>query len=148
MVVPDEPDWAPLERAAVEWLCGGFMAMEEAQLRNGAYVRCYKHRDTRRSLHLDADLDAYVYSYDPRRPGASGKYERVSVHEAFARVVLLPQFEDGWIARGQFDRPWRVNEDGGEIEPAEDDCCSPSSFELLMAEECWERRNLDLAQDE
>src|SRR5687768_9686952 len=101
---PDPPDWEPLEREVVRWLCGQFMAMGEVVLKNGAHVHCYKHIDTRRSLHITADGEAYLYSFDPNKPGRSGRYERVSVEEAFSRVVLLPQFEHGWMAGDRWAR--------------------------------------------
>lgn len=138
----DEPNWDPLQRAAIEWACGPFMAMEEVLLRNGARVWCYKHSRTRRSLHLAEDLEAYLFSYDPRRPGTSGCYERVSLDEAFGRVLLQPQFESGWLAHRAFDRPWQVDEDGVEIEPLEDDRGFITGFEERMADERWTELNV------
>lgn len=137
-VVPDEPNWDPLERAVVRWLAGRFMAMGEVVLNDGAHVCCYKHCDTRRSLHLDADLNAYLYSFDDRSR-APGWYERVSLDEALSLVVLQPEFEDGWIERGRFDRPWRVDEEGNEVERDEDDIPPVTYWEVRMAEEAWQR---------
>lgn len=145
VVVPDEPNWDPLQRAVEHWLCGQFMAMHEVELRNGAHVHCYKNRETRRSLHLDSDLDAYLFSYDHRRPSDSGRYERVSLEEAFGRVVLLPQFEDGWVARGGWDRAWDTcdyDDENGLLQA--EDSYAPTGIELGIAEERWERLNLRL----
>lgn len=134
---PGTPNWQPLERAAVRWLCGPFMAMGEVQLKNGAYVHCYKHADTRRSLHLTADgEEAYLYSFDARRPERSGRYERVSVEEAFARVVLLPQFEHGWMAGERWARGPVFDPSDPEGEGTEPDYYW-SAFTEHMAEEEW-----------
>lgn len=62
--IPEKPNWEPLERAVVQWLAGQFMAMHEVELKNRAHVCCYKHIDTRGSLHLDPDLNAFLYSFD------------------------------------------------------------------------------------
>jgi hypothetical protein len=141
-VLPDEPNWEPLRRAASEWLLGQFMAMFEVDLKIGKRVCCYKHVDTRRSLHVDEELNVFVYCFDERRPEREGHYERVSLDEAFALVLLQPEFVDGWIERGRFDRPSRVDELGEEIYDEDEDEDEPyyvSRFEERMAIERWGR---------
>lgn len=149
-VLPDEPNWEPLRRAAAEWLLGQFMAMHEVDLKIGKRVCCYKHVDTRRSLHIDEQLNAFVYCFDERRPGP-GHYERVSLDEAFALVLLQPAFEDGWIEHRRFDRPWRVDEEGNDIEPEDDDIAAQVGFisywEERMALEAWQRRHPGFATE-
>lgn len=112
-VMPEEPNWDPLERAVAQWLPGQFMAMHEVQLTNGARLCAYKHIDTRRYLHLDAKLNAYRYACDERsdRDG----YEPIPLDEAFASVLLQPEFEIGWFERGRFDRR-SFDDEGNEIE--------------------------------
>lgn len=140
---PAQPDWKPLEQAAVRWVCGGFMAMGEAVLKNGARVRCYKHADTRRSLHLTDDGEAYLYSYDPRHPGRSGRYERVSLEEALGRVILLPQFEDGWVEGERSSRPAALDEEGNEIDDDNQQDFIRSGFMRRLIEDRWETLNAE-----
>jgi hypothetical protein len=140
--MPDEPDWDPLSRAASEWLLGDFMAMHEVELQNGVRVCCYKHIETRRSLHLDADLNAYLYSFDERDLDGPGHYERVSLRETFGLVVLQPEFAHGWFERGRLDRPWSYDDDGNEVEPEEEPYVV-SRFEESLAFRRWcERREI------
>lgn len=147
-VVPSDPNWEPLRRAASKWLLGKFMAMHEVDLKIGTRVCCYKHIDTRRSLHVDEDLNAFVYCFDERRPGP-GHYARVSLDEAFALALLHPAFEDGWIEHRRFDRPWRVDEEGNDIEPEDDHIDAQVGFvtywEERKAFEAWKRLNQGFA---
>jgi len=136
--MPDEPNWDRLRAAGGEWLLGKFMAMNEVELENGVNLCCYKHIDSRRSLHLDPELNAYLYFFDDRKPGESGRYKPVPLDEAFALVVLQPEFADGWFERGRSDRPWIVDEDGNEVEEGDSDY-EVSRFEERMANERWER---------
>jgi hypothetical protein len=48
----DEPDWEPLERAVADDLWGEFMWMYRVRA-EGHGIKAYKHRETRRYLHLD-----------------------------------------------------------------------------------------------
>jgi hypothetical protein len=137
--LPDEPNWDPLGRAASAWLLEQFMAMHEVDLQNGVRVCCYKHIDTRRSLHLDADLNAYLYSFDERNLDHPGHYEQVPLREAFGLVVLQPEFADGWYERGRFDRPPAVDDDGNEIE--DNDFYEVGPFEEHLTLQRWRRRH-------
>lgn len=119
-------------------------------LKIGTRVCCYKHVDTRRSLHVDEDLNAFVYCFDERRPGP-GHYARVSLDEAFALALLHPAFEDGWIEHRRFDRPWRVDEEGNDIEPEDDHIDAQVGFvtywEERKAFEAWKRLNQGFASE-
>jgi hypothetical protein len=54
------PMWAPL-LAVAGALTNGFMWMYEVVLDDGRSLHAYKHRDTRRYLHLDIEHNAWVY---------------------------------------------------------------------------------------
>jgi hypothetical protein len=60
------PDWRPLEQVLDGDLLGGFMWMCELRTPAGGAIHCYKHVDTRRSIHLDASETAFVYLGDDR----------------------------------------------------------------------------------
>ncbi len=60
MIRTDEPNWEPLLEFAPDHI-GDFMWMFEAELEDGARLQAYKHRWTRRYLHLTDELRAYVY---------------------------------------------------------------------------------------
>jgi hypothetical protein len=51
----DSPNWGPLEALVGRDLSSGFMWMFEVELRNRTRLHAYKHRDTRRYLHLARD---------------------------------------------------------------------------------------------
>jgi hypothetical protein len=61
------PVWAPLI-AVVGALTDGFMWMYEVVLDDGRSLHAYKHRETRRYLHLDTQCNLWVYQ---RRQGCS-----------------------------------------------------------------------------
>lgn len=144
-LMPAEPNWAPLERAVVHWLAGSFMAMHEVELKNGVRLCCYKHIDTRRSLHLDEDLNAYLYCFDELKLDDPGYYERVSLREAFELVVLQPEFEDGWIERGRYDRV-EYDDEGNEVGNSEPYVAT--RFEQRLAGERWQALRAPLAEAE
>ena len=62
----DEPDWQPLLDVVGVELAHWFMWMGGIKLEDGGYVHPYKHRATRRYLHLAQDGRAFAYV--PRRP--------------------------------------------------------------------------------
>lgn len=67
MLQGEAPDWGPLERLGF-LLLGDFMWMFEARLENGVRIDAYKHRISRRYLHLAGDGRAFDYrdgSYVP-----------------------------------------------------------------------------------
>lgn len=62
----DAPEWEPLLRVVGENLTSTFMWIYEVRTRSGARLYAYKHIDTRRYLHLDAEGNAYVYVPEDR----------------------------------------------------------------------------------
>jgi hypothetical protein len=61
MTQGDTPDWKPLENTVGYDLAGDFMWMFEVTLEDGRRLQAYKHIDTRRYVHLDAEGEALVY---------------------------------------------------------------------------------------
>lgn len=57
----DAPDWRPLEQVLPGELLSEFMWMYELRTPAGGAMHCYKHIDTRCSIHLDADETAFAY---------------------------------------------------------------------------------------
>ncbi|MFL5845893.1 MAG: hypothetical protein ACJ762_14490 [Solirubrobacteraceae bacterium] len=137
VVAGDEPNWDPLERAVAQWLPGQFMATHQIRLTNGRRLYAYKHIETRRYLHIDADLNAYRYGHDNRSHRAF--YDPISLDEAFALVLLHPEFETGWIEGCRFSRPPGFDEDGFEIEDDDDRYGFFSYYEERMALERWQK---------
>ena len=99
-VFPEEPTWDPLREFAGEWLLGNFMAMFEVELETGTRVYAYKHIDTRRYVHIDAEGNAYQYvSTGPR----AGKYKALPFWVAFDNAIRDADFERGWFACARYD---------------------------------------------
>jgi hypothetical protein len=78
------PVWAPL-LAVVGSLTSGFMWMYDVVLDNDRTLHVYKHRDTRRYLHLDTERNAWAYQH---RQGRS------MYHKADLAVALTEAFAD------------------------------------------------------
>ncbi len=57
----ERPDWGPLLDAVDEQLTDDFMWMFEVLLANGTPLQAYKHRMTRRYVHLDPAGAAFAY---------------------------------------------------------------------------------------
>jgi hypothetical protein len=61
----ETPDWAPLEAVlGSDELCAHFMWMFDVELTDGTILNAYKHRWTRRYLHLAPDGRAFWYVGD------------------------------------------------------------------------------------
>lgn len=60
MVQGEAPDWGPLERLGL-LLLSDFMWMYEVRLENGERLDAYKHRISRRYLHLSEGGLAFDY---------------------------------------------------------------------------------------
>ena len=71
----EHPEWDPLRDALLGW----FMWMHVVELADGRRVHAYKHRMTRRYLHLTDDERAFVYC------GESG-YEEIDLEAAIVEV--------------------------------------------------------------
>ena len=74
------PEWGPLLAAVGQFGVVDFMWMYEIELRDGRRVHAYKHIETRRYVHLDADVTAYAYLEGSR-------YRPVDLHEWLDRVL-------------------------------------------------------------
>lgn len=79
----DQPSWRPLEVALGKDMAGWFMWLHEVRLEDGTRVDAYKHKTTRRCLHLAADGQALAY-------GADDTYRAVGLAPAIVRAF------DGW----------------------------------------------------
>jgi hypothetical protein len=75
----DQPDWEPLERAVPAHLWGEFMWMYRIRP-EGRGIEAYKHRQTRRYLHLDHDGRAWQWKPD-------GTWTRVPKAIALDRAI-------------------------------------------------------------
>src|SRR6266496_1339412 len=75
----EEPRWEPLERAVGEELMETFMWMFEVQTTEHRRFQAYKHRYTRRYLHVDHQGNAYdfVSEHDGR-----DRYRQVPLADA------------------------------------------------------------------
>jgi hypothetical protein len=61
----DRPAWRPLEQLlGSDALCAHFMWMYDIELDDGSVVNAYKHRWTRRYIHLADDGRTFFYAYD------------------------------------------------------------------------------------
>ena len=69
MVQGEVPDWRPLLELAPDHV-DDFMWMFEVESEDGARIHAYKHRWTRRYLHLDCEGRAFFY-------GESARYHEV-----------------------------------------------------------------------
>ena len=66
-----DPVWGPLERVVGLQLAGSFMWMHEVQLTGGTRIHAYKHRFSRRYLHLTPDGQAFRFEAPSRyRPSS------------------------------------------------------------------------------
>jgi hypothetical protein len=71
----DNPDWRPLQLAVGEDLMWPWMWMGEVRTRQGVAYHAYKHRWTRRYVHLGVDGEAIQYV-------GRHRYERVELVDA------------------------------------------------------------------
>lgn len=67
----ETPDWLPLALVAGQALLQDFMWMHEVRLADDRRLHAYKHIDTRRYVHPDAESNAFVYGEDDRYRPAS-----------------------------------------------------------------------------
>ncbi|HWT93710.1 MAG TPA: hypothetical protein VN238_11975 [Solirubrobacteraceae bacterium] len=74
------PNWQPLIDLVGEELANAFMWMDELELSDGCRIHAYKHRTTRRYLHLSETTAAFLYT-------AADQYRPVPTHGQLA--VLL-----------------------------------------------------------
>jgi hypothetical protein len=83
----ETPNWDPLLELAPDHI-DDFMWMFEVQLESGLRLHAYKHRETRKYLHLDTEGRAFVY-IEPRslREDEPSSYREVDP-ERILREVL------------------------------------------------------------
>jgi hypothetical protein len=110
----DNPDWRPLVAVIGDELAADFMWMYEVELSTGARLQVYKHIDTRRSIHLDADGEAFAYESPDR-------YRSIPVADVLAEV-FVPLFRLSSVAADQATRSWEAVErlerdEGGDASP-------------------------------
>lgn len=111
----DEPNWQPLRLAGADWVLANFMAMHQIRLETGIVICAYKHRDTRRYVHLDERGRAYDYISDGRH---EDKYKQLPPWEAFDRAIRDVDFLDGFEDCGRLNaRDFRGDDDEFEGEP-------------------------------
>ena len=100
MLQCDEPDWLPLALVAGIDLLEDFMWMHEVRLSDDRWLHAYKHIDTRRYLHLDADANAFEQCSDDR-------YREIPLTQAL-RQALHPLWGDLKSAPGSPHRSRRA----------------------------------------
>lgn len=107
LVQYETPNWDPLMEVVGHRVIGDFMWMHEVELRDGRRVHAYKHRDTRRYIHLDEQGNAFVYT-------ESGRYKPTPAAEVLTAVFmpLTPRLVG--VTPGQIAVSWeavdRLNE--------------------------------------
>lgn len=77
------PNWAPLGQVMDEELMGAFMWMFEVAMGDGTRLHAYKHRMTRRYVHLDEQGRAFTYCGEDR-------YRRLPLADALELAL------EGW----------------------------------------------------
>jgi hypothetical protein len=87
----DPPVWEPLVEAVGELLTAGFMLMYEVHLDNGPTVYAYKHRCTRRYLHLSENGAAYAFTRCERYAPTRLDY---AIEEALSYWWLLGTYDE------------------------------------------------------
>lgn len=90
-----EPDWGPLENLLDHEVIGVFMWMAEVGLENGTHLQVFKHRWSRRSMHLSSNGDAYYYDWDPEDdPERPSLYVKLPIRDALAAVLGSPRWPE------------------------------------------------------
>ena len=94
LVQYERPNWKPLLLVAPD-IVGAFMWMHEVGLADGVHVHAFKHRITRRYLHLTED--GWAYGFRP-----PNRYVRVPIadllEEALGPLWELPLATDDELA--------------------------------------------------
>lgn len=112
-----EPDWEPLRNLLDDEVVEGFMWMGEIALENGTKLQIFKHRWSRRSIHLSSSGEAYYYDWEPEDdPDRPRLYVKLPVHEALAAVLGWPRWPEHDRYIETIER-WRA-EDEGEADAA------------------------------
>lgn len=101
LVQYETPNWLPLALIAGIDLVEDFMWMHELELADGSRVHAYKHVDTRRYLHLDDQLNAYVYA-------EGGRYEPIELAPALHGALSVLWLDAVGCASGAVERARRA----------------------------------------
>lgn len=88
----DHPNWEPLLGLVGDGLASWFMWMTELQLADGTAVHAYKHRDTRRYLHIAEDGRCFAYVAPPLRSDEPDAYRPITRSEAIEEPLGPWQF--------------------------------------------------------
>jgi hypothetical protein len=83
MTSGDTPDWTELADLIQTEMLGWFMWMFAVELEDGARIEAYKHRISRRYLHLAHDGRAFYFA-------GNHSYREVDRHDAFVAVFNGP----------------------------------------------------------
>jgi hypothetical protein len=88
--------------------------MYDVEIEDGRRVQAYKHIDTRRYVHLDADCNAFVYE-------PSGRYRSIDIVDLLEFVFArLPGLND--VTDEQIRASWRAVH---RLEQAQDEPAEP-----------------------
>lgn len=79
MTQGDNPDWQPLLNLAPKHV-DDFMWMFEVEAEDGSSMHAYKHRSTRRYVHLGSDGRAFYY-------GEDGRYHPIGAHRLLSLAL-------------------------------------------------------------
>lgn len=83
----DEPNWEPLLELAPTHI-EDFMWMFEVELASGLRLHVFKHIETRKYLHLDAEGRAFAYLWDESIPiDEPGTYREVDPQRMLREVL-------------------------------------------------------------
>jgi hypothetical protein len=122
----DRPHWVPILAMVGPELTGWFMWMGELELSDGTRVHAYKHRDTRRYLHIGVDGRTFYYDWDGKtindEPIDYVELPRTraidAVFRGWRRMLEPGDVEEIWA---QVDAAWDVAAADGtfEVDPRE-----------------------------
>lgn len=99
----ERPNWAPLLALVGVELTGWFMWMGEVELSDGARVHVYKHRDTRRSVHVAEDGRTFYYDRDGHI-GGDAEIDYVEMPRARAIWAACRQWPNASDGYGDHER--------------------------------------------
>lgn len=95
----ERPVWEPLIELVAERV-DEFMWMHEVELEDGTRLHAYKHRETRRYLHLDHGGRAFVFIWHGSRDvDEPSEYEEVEPHWLLEIVLANPDDRASFFSR-------------------------------------------------
>jgi len=108
----DSPEWQPLLDLVGEEVTADFMWMHEVELSDGSSLHAYKHRDTRRYIHLREDGAAFYY-LEPDR------YHRTEAATQLTAVFAILRGLGG-VTEEQVEASWNAVERAAVADEARD----------------------------